>query len=52
MENVNLLTYSTGLCRVISRGIAFENNTPPVLSFSFDSLYYEPILIILSKLWI
>ena len=44
MENVNLLTYSTGLCRVISRGIAFENNTPPVLSFSFDSLYYEPIL--------
>lgn len=44
MENINLLTYSTGLCRVISRGIAFENNTPPVLSFSFDSLYYEPIL--------
>lgn len=44
MENINLLTYNTGLCRVISRGIAFENNIPPQLSFSFDSLYYEPVL--------
>lgn len=44
MSNEYILTWSSGICRVLSNGFLFETNTKPKLPFEFVSLFYEPIV--------